>query len=375
MFIKNELIEFIQPQVNVIEMKDEYDIFEMKDILQKYDKVMIKGLLPGSGKTTAVKNSGYDVLFVTPYNKLCQELRKENYDSVTLNKLLNIDICGNYNKYSTSYNIDSDAVCFDEILLYNPGYLNKINSFMNRTDKKVYATGDMDQLQPFGYQLNNVIDKKDYLNRIINMMFPNQIVLKYNKRLRTKEDQEMLYQIKKDIFNTSLDVSTTMKKYFKTIYKMSDVTTTKNLSYFNFRGETINKFVQNKIIKVPKDAVKIDERDDYFYYKGLELVCKKFYKIKNIRLYTNYAYILKDITSRKFTVVEPVDEVEIKLDINLLKKHFKLPYCSTVHSVQGLSIDEEICIFDCNTPYVDKYFIWTAITRARDLKKCYLLSS
>ena len=67
-------------------------------------------------------------------------------------------------------------------------------------------------------------------------------------------------------------------------------------------------------------------------------------------------------------MVEPVDEVEIKLDINLLKKHFKLPYCSTVHSVQGLSIDEEICIFDCNTPYVDKYFIWTAITRARDLK-------
>ena len=59
---------------------------------------------------------------------------------------------------------------------------------MNRTDKKVYATGDMDQLQPFGFQLNNVLDKKEYLNRIINMMFPNQIVLKYNKRLRTKED-------------------------------------------------------------------------------------------------------------------------------------------------------------------------------------------
>ena len=66
-------------------------------------------------------------------------------------------------------------------------------------------------------------------------------------------------------------------------------------------------------------------------------------------------------------MIEPVDEVEIKLDIDLLKKHFKLPYCSTVHSVQGLSIDEELTIFDCNTPYVDKYFIWTAITRARDL--------
>ena len=129
--------------------------------------IMIKCLLPGSGKTTAVKNSGYDTLFVTPYNKLCQELRKENYDSVTLNELLNIDICGNYNKYATAYNTDSEAVCFDEILLYNTGYLNKINNFMNKTDKKVYATGDLNQIQPFGFQLNNVIDKKEYLNRLL----------------------------------------------------------------------------------------------------------------------------------------------------------------------------------------------------------------
>ena len=117
-----------------------------------------------------IKNSGYDVLFVTPYNKLCQELRKENLDSVTLNKLLNINICGNYNKYGTSYNTDSETVCFDEILLYNTGYLNKINNFMSKTDKKVYATGDLNQIQPFGFQLNNVIDKKKYLNRILNMM-------------------------------------------------------------------------------------------------------------------------------------------------------------------------------------------------------------
>ena len=53
-------------------MKNEYDVNEMKEILQKYDRVMVKGLLPGSGKTTAIKNSGYDVLFVTPYDKLCQ---------------------------------------------------------------------------------------------------------------------------------------------------------------------------------------------------------------------------------------------------------------------------------------------------------------
>ena len=72
----------------------------------------------------------------------------------------------------------------------------------------------------------------------------------------------------------------------------------------------------------------------YYYYEGLGLVCKKYYKIKYVRLYTNYSYILKSITDKKFTIVEPVDEVEITLETHLLKKHFKLPYCSTVHSVQ-----------------------------------------
>ena len=36
-------------------MKNEYDVDEMKEILQKYDRVMSNGILPGSGKTTAIK--------------------------------------------------------------------------------------------------------------------------------------------------------------------------------------------------------------------------------------------------------------------------------------------------------------------------------
>ena len=54
-------------------------------------------------------------------------------------------------------------------------------------------------------------------------------------------------------------------------------------------------------------------------------------------------------------------------DIGMLEKHFKLSYCVTVHSVQGLSLDSKVTLLDCNTPYVDRNFIWTAITRVREL--------
>jgi len=53
----------------------------------------------------------------------------------------------------------------------------------------------------------------------------------------------------------------------------------------------------------------------------------------------------------------------------LLDKLFKLPYANTCDSVQGCTIENEYTIFDCNTPYVDRYFIWTAITRTDDLNK------
>ena len=57
-------------------------------------------------------------------------------------------------------------------------------------------------------------DVKEYMNRILDIMFPNQIILEYNKRLKTYEDQLKLKQIKEDIFNTKIGVSTTMKKIF-----------------------------------------------------------------------------------------------------------------------------------------------------------------
>ena len=106
-----------------------------------------------------------------------------------------------------------------------------------------------------------------------------------------------------------------------------------------------------------------------FILNGLDIICKTHYKNKNCRLYTNYEYKLTNINNydNTFTIIEPVENIKMKLDLKLLK-HFKLPFCNTCHSLQGLSVDEKITIFDCNLPYVDRNFVWTAITRVRDLK-------
>jgi len=53
-----------------------------------------------------------------------------------------------------------------------------------------------------------------------------------------------------------------------------------------------------------------------------------------------------------------------------------LAYCNTCHSQQGCSIDDNITIFDSNTPYVDRFWLYTAITRCRELSKiCVFIHS
>ena len=131
---------------------------------------------------------------------------------MTLNKLLNINIMGEQNKYGERYDIsDHEAICVEEIRLYTPHELIKIYQFMNSTNKKVFANGDDSQNKPFGFFLNNVKNVKEYLDRIINIMFPTQIMLQFNKRAKTKEDQMLLHKIKADIFDYTKEISTTLQ--------------------------------------------------------------------------------------------------------------------------------------------------------------------
>ena len=59
------------------------------------------------------------------------------------------------------------------------------------------------------------------------------------------------------------------------------------------------------------------------------------------------------------------------LDIEKVRKNFIFAHCATCHSAQGSSIDGDITIFDYNHWDIREYkgWIWTAMTRARDLNQ------
>lgn len=143
---------------------------------------------------------------------------------------------------------------------------------------------------------------------------------------------------------------------------MNEVTTTKNICYFNFRCNSVNQHVHSNILKHEQQ-----------YFEGLEIICRKYEKQKAYTLNTNYVYKIKKI-SKYITITDEVDEVDYVIPKSILDTHFKLPYALTCDSVQGLSFDEndKITIFDSNLPYSDRKYLWTAITRSRKLDNVYI---
>ena len=353
-------------------MINERDINESNEIIKK-NNTLILGLFAGVGKTyTASQYICKKKLFVTPFNTLAIELKKQEYEAITLNNLLGIGISCEKNTKMTSFNVkDYDCIIFDEIFIYSPKELYLISKYINsHPNIRFIATGDNKQNAPIELgNYNNIGNEINYLNNCINQIFNNHLLLKVNKRLEKKEDIDKLTELKKDIFNLDLDVIDTFKKHkINLIYNYGQLKTKKNICFFNNNCHYVNNHVHNKLVQKPKDIEYIIF-DGNKYYEGLEIIFNgKYYRNKNIRLFQRYTYVIKSINNNHFIITEPLENIDIKLNIKLLKK-FTLPYSYTCHSVQGLTWKDPYTIFNCNTPYVNRRWIYTALTRTDDLNK------
>ena len=266
-----------------------------------------------------------------------------------------------------------DTIVFEEIMMYSPKLLSAIHRFIKlHPEKLINANGDSIQNLPININLNNILTEDKYLIMCINIMFPNQITLQINKRLENEEDREKLKNFKKDIFNMNLNVMDIFKKYnFKIVNKIDELSTTKNISYFRSRSYKINQHVQNNLVSIPDDYIEytyICNGNEYTfkYYVGQRVICRQCFKRKRCQLFTNYIYeivnIEKEDDDYSITIKNINDNKEMIIKYDQLK-YMSLPYSSTSHSTQGMTIYEPYTIFDSNIAYADRRWIYTSITR------------
>jgi hypothetical protein len=354
--IENKVLDIIDYDNNTIKtFKNEYDTKAINNYVDDKKVLMIEGLFPGVGKSTLAKNYNKDGLFVCPYNRLCQVLRSEDFNSITYNKIFGLYASETEATFLKKYDISNNKVIvFDEIYLYEPARLMKVDELIKANPDKIFlATGDCDQRDPVGFS------NSSYIKQCINIIFKNKVVLNDIKRLTDENDKKKWKTLKEDIFNMKLSVEEICKKNnLKTITDFKKVTTKINVAYFNFRCEQVSDFVHEKILKHKQK-----------YFEGMNIICKKYSNKKGQKLMTNYTYKITKYTDKVIEITDELDNITYTISYTQLLNDFKLPYCYTCDSIQGLSFekDDKITIFDSNTPYTDRKYLWTAITRSRKL--------
>jgi hypothetical protein len=366
------------PVQKVIQIKDEWDKAEFKEIFDNNTGVIVKAEIPGAGKTSCFKNYAQmigkeKVLFVTPWNNLCADLLNDGFDACTLCSLLGVRVNEKHDEVETkvAMNIENfEVIVFDEIFCHPVKNLARIKEFMSVNYKKrFFATGDPDQNPPIEQNLT-VANKKEYYGDIISMLFPNVITLKISKRLKNPTEGDTLRKIKEEIFKSKkFDPVAISKKYFKCITDPKDAAGC-CITYRNISGEILNK-KKHEEREVPKKFV---EYKGIKYYSGVELRCRKYYKSKSEKLFVNFVYVIEEIDKKEIKLNDRTTGKIFTLPINVLD-NFSLNYAQTCHSLQGITVQDAITIFNVNYMFVTEEWFWTAITRCTSIDSIYVYIS
>ena len=355
--VENDLIKINTYEHKDIEIKDEYATDDIIEEVKMNNPMMIRGELPGTGKSYICQkmvDKGFKVIFVCPTNKLLQAFEGE---AITINKFFGISF-GDVKLEAFDYSF-FDVIVFDEIYFSSLSIYWRIAQFVeqNKDKKIILATGDTKQLKPV-QEITNVQEYDVYADHIINLIFSNSILLKECKRLHTQEDKEKLTNIKIDIFENKLSIKKIINKY--NFEYTTDISGSKN----NIA------FLNNTCKNVSNEIRKLENRKDE-YEVGEYLICREYTKTKSGTFNVNFVYKIVYIGGGFLKLKNDKTGKVQPLVIDKVRKNFIFAYCSTCHSAQGSSIDDTITIFDYSHFLVKNYpeWIWTAITRCRDLNK------
>jgi hypothetical protein len=291
---------------------------------------------------------GKRVIVLTATNAVAQVIRKKwKIAAMTLWEFNGID--ADDNAAGKSHNpADYDIIVFDEIFQHKISNLTMISRMVSENHGRVQflANGDVFQnraIQP----MSKFIDYWSYYTNAIRSIFPNQLNLSIIKRQDMTEEQKIKFM---KICNILRDRKTEIKELAE-LFKV--ITSAEALKLTDRVHITYHKKTRDKIIDATWDGK---------YYIGQELLARK--TVKNKGIYCNATYNITKIENDHIYL----NDIKMSMKTARNKETGAFPAIArTNHSIQGLTAGDKIAIWNINSPYVDKEWIRTAITRASTL--------
>ena len=166
-----------------------------------------------------------------------------------------------------------------------------------------------------------------------------------------------MQQIKADIFNKTIPLIKTIQKYFK--FTTNITKSENNIAYMNDTCKEVAKHIRTLQCKESE------------YEVGEVLVCREYFKSKQITFNVNFEYEIISVSDKSLTIKRVCNNATFEVPITTIRSHFIFSYCGTAHSQQGASIDSTITIFDYKHFFITAEWLWVAITRATELDNVY----
>ena len=278
----NYFIKVTEQIIKEVEINNEYDSDEICNVFKEYNRVMVKALFPGCGKSHACKHMetlGYNVLFVCPTNELMRNYK----NGITINKLFGMGISDD-EKLKAFDTSEFNVIVFDEIYLHDIRKLSKIKKLcLNNPNKIIIATGDTCQIEPIT-ELSNQKDYDIYANECVNNIFNVDVILKIPKRIKGEEQIKFIANLRIDIFSNTGDVNKRLEMIKKIKFKTTNKTfTPNNIAYFN---STCKKVSNN---------IRSQENRKNEYEIGEGLICKERTVIKPNVLNVNSKFVITKV--------------------------------------------------------------------------------
>jgi hypothetical protein len=356
-------------KINKYSLDDEYNI----DYLKISNNTIIMSDIAGCGKSNLCKKysefHNKNPLFVVKNNLLCNYIKEEGFKSTTPNKLLGIGCELNDDSIKSKFNLEGiNLIVFEEIFFNESWLLELLYKFMlSHPEITFLANGDPSQLE-----IDEIITKDKKTSYILKM-FPNVLKLKIIKRAENNE----YYDIYNYISNSKDSESKQFNYIINTWFKSNITNTVKTSTGLTYTHEIQDLF--NKKIHSSKT------KNNKYYFIGLKLIIKKWCKLfvlsenqkKHIIFNTNFTYEITDVIENNNNIIKLsikdifTDEIYI-VDIKDIENNFRLPYISTIHSTQGMTIKKPYTIFISKKSPLNIALLWVAITRANNIKNIFI---